>query len=181
MSCMYVTLLKAESETTRSSIMSGDQQWCGHLWTLSTGRPRAAGVSHFLFLLLWVCGYVRINLLRGHTHTHKIQTQYTCTFKHNTHAHSNTIHMHIQTQYTCTFKHNTHAHAHTLTLIHTLTFKRTSQQTVGVIVRLEKEAFKVLTQYGKEVNVPQHAIQPRKTRAVALDCRQVRAFKSCYV
>ncbi|XP_064385499.1 transcription elongation factor SPT5-like isoform X2 [Halichondria panicea] len=43
------------------------------------------------------------------------------------------------------------------------------QQTVGVIVRLEKEVFKVLTQHGKEVTVPQHAIQPRKTRAVALD------------
>ena len=40
---------------------------------------------------------------------------------------------------------------------------------VGVIVRLEKEVFKVLTQQGKEVTVPQHAIQPRKTRAVALD------------
>ena len=48
-----------------------------------------------------------------------------------------------------------------------------SQQTVGVIVRLEKEAFKVLTQHGKEVNVQQHAIQQRKTRAVALDYRQV--------
>lgn len=47
-----------------------------------------------------------------------------------------------------------------------------SQQTVGVIVRLEKEAFKVLTQHGKEVNVPQHAIQLRKTRAVALDNKQ---------
>ncbi len=42
-------------------------------------------------------------------------------------------------------------------------------QVVGVIVRLEKEAFKVLTQHGKEVTVPQHAVQPRKTRAVALD------------
>ena len=42
---------------------------------------------------------------------------------------------------------------------------------VGVIVRLEKEAFKVLTQQNKEVTVPQHAIQPRKTRAVALDHR----------
>ncbi len=40
---------------------------------------------------------------------------------------------------------------------------------MGVIVRLEKEVFKVLTQHGKEVTVPQHAIQPRKTRAVALD------------
>lgn len=46
-----------------------------------------------------------------------------------------------------------------------------SQQTVGVIVRLEKEIFKVLTQHSKEVNVPQHAIQPRKTRAVALDAK----------
>jgi len=36
-------------------------------------------------------------------------------------------------------------------------------------VRLEKEAFKVLTQHGKEVTIPQHAVQPRKTRAVALD------------
>ncbi len=56
-----------------------------------------------------------------------------------------------------------HTHTHT-----------TRQQTVGVIVRLEKEVFekevfKVLTQHGKEVTVPQHAIQPRKTRAVALD------------
>ena len=42
-------------------------------------------------------------------------------------------------------------------------------QVVGVIVRLEKEAFKVLTQQGKEITVPQHAVQPRKTRAVALD------------
>ena len=41
-----------------------------------------------------------------------------------------------------------------------------------MIVRLEKEAFKVLTQHGKEVNVPQHAIQLRKTRAVALDNKQ---------
>ena len=49
---------------------------------------------------------------------------------------------------------------------------RLSQQTVGVIVRLEKEAFKVLTQHGKEVNVPQHAITLRKTRAVALDNKQ---------
>ena len=40
-----------------------------------------------------------------------------------------------------------------------------------MIVRLEKEAFKVLTQHDKEVTVPQHAMQPRKTRAVALDCR----------
>ena len=68
--------------------------------------------------------------------------------------------------YKCILAH-THTHTHT----------HTSQQTVGVIVRLEKEAFKVLTQYGKEVNVPQHAIQPRKTRAVALDCRQVMLFK----
>jgi hypothetical protein len=40
---------------------------------------------------------------------------------------------------------------------------------VGVIVRLEKEAFKVLTQHDKEVTVPQHAVQPRRTKAVALD------------
>lgn len=45
------------------------------------------------------------------------------------------------------------------------------QQVVGVIVRLEREAFKVLTQHDKEVTVPQHAVQPRKTRAVALDSR----------
>lgn len=40
-----------------------------------------------------------------------------------------------------------------------------------MIVRLEREAFKVLTQHDKEVTVPQHAVQPRKTRAVALDSR----------
>ena len=57
-------------------------------------------------------------------------------------------------------------HTHPL---HTPTPHTHSQQTVGVIVRLEKEVFKVLTQHGKEVTVPQHAIQPRKTRAVALD------------
>ena len=38
---------------------------------------------------------------------------------------------------------------------------------------MEKETFKVLTQHGKEVGVKQHAVQPRKTRAVALDCHQV--------
>ena len=38
-------------------------------------------------------------------------------------------------------------------------------------MRLEKEAFKVLTQQDKEVTVPQHAVQPRKTRAIALDNR----------
>ena len=43
-------------------------------------------------------------------------------------------------------------------------------------MRLEKEAFKVLTQFGKEVSVPQHAVQARKTRAVALDHKQV-SFK----
>lgn len=48
-----------------------------------------------------------------------------------------------------------------------LTFSR--QQVVGVIVRLEKESFKVLTHQDKEVTVSQHAVQPRKTRAVALD------------
>ena len=78
--------------------------------------------------------------------------------------------------YKCILAH-THTHACTCTHTHTHTHTHTSQQTVGVIVRLEKEAFKVLTQYGKEVNVPQHAIQPRKTRAVALDCRQVMLFK----
>ena len=45
--------------------------------------------------------------------------------------------------------------------------------TVGVIVRMEKETFKVLSQHGKELSVPQHTVQPRKTRAVALDCHQV--------
>ena len=45
---------------------------------------------------------------------------------------------------------------------------------MGVIVRMEKETFKVLSQHGKELSVPQHAVQPRKTRAVALDCHQVR-------
>ncbi|CAI8005835.1 Transcription elongation factor SPT5 [Geodia barretti] len=45
-------------------------------------------------------------------------------------------------------------------------------QTVGVIVRLEKEAFKVLTQHGKEVNAKPHALQLRKSRGVALDSRQ---------
>lgn len=39
---------------------------------------------------------------------------------------------------------------------------------------MEKETFKVLTQHGKEISVKQHAVQPRKTRAVALDCHQVR-------
>ena len=48
-----------------------------------------------------------------------------------------------------------------------------SQQTVGVIVRLEKEAFKVLTQHGKEMNAKPHALQLRKSRGVALDSRQV--------
>jgi len=73
---------------------------------------------------------------------------------------------------------HTHTHTHIFTHTYSHTHTHYSQQTVGVIVRLEKEAFKVLTQYGKEVNVPQHAIQPRKTRAVALDCRQVRAVWS---
>ena len=49
-----------------------------------------------------------------------------------------------------------------------------SPQTVGVIVRLEKEAFKVLTQHGKEVNAKPHALQLRKSRGVALDSRQVK-------
>ena len=44
---------------------------------------------------------------------------------------------------------------------------------VGVIVRLEKEAFKVLTQHGKELHVPQHTVQKRNNRAVALDMNQV--------
>ena len=30
---------------------------------------------------------------------------------------------------------------------------------VGVIVRLEKEAFKVLTQHGKELDVPHNSIE----------------------
>ena len=48
-----------------------------------------------------------------------------------------------------------------------------SQQTVGVIVRMEKETFKVLTQHGKELSVKQHSVQPRKIKAVALDSHQV--------
>ena len=44
---------------------------------------------------------------------------------------------------------------------------------VGVIVRLEKEAFKVLTQHGKELHVPQHTVQKRNNHAVALDMNQV--------
>ena len=59
-----------------------------------------------------------------------------------------------------------------LAIVDILFIHQHSQQTVGVIVRLEKEAFKVLSQHGKEVNVPQHAIQLRKTRAVALDNKQ---------
>lgn len=51
-----------------------------------------------------------------------------------------------------------------------------SQQTVGVIVRLEKEAFKVLTQHGKEVNAKPHALQLRKSKGVALDSRQVHVY-----
>ena len=52
---------------------------------------------------------------------------------------------------------------------------------VGVIVRLEKEAFKVLTQHGKELHVPQHTVQKRNNRAVALDMNQVSltSFISC--
>ncbi|XP_011410252.2 PREDICTED: transcription elongation factor SPT5-like [Amphimedon queenslandica] len=46
------------------------------------------------------------------------------------------------------------------------------QQTVGVITRMEKEVFKVLTQHGKEQSVKQHSVQLRKTRAVALDSHQ---------
>ncbi len=38
---------------------------------------------------------------------------------------------------------------------------------------MEKETFKVLTQHGKEVSVKQHAVQPRKTKGVALDAHQV--------
>ena len=51
-----------------------------------------------------------------------------------------------------------------------------SPQTVGVIVRLEKETFKVLTQHGKDVSAKPHALQLRKTRGVTLDARQVRTF-----
>ena len=40
-------------------------------------------------------------------------------------------------------------------------------------MRLEKEAFKVLTQHGKELHVPQHAVQKRNNHAVALDMNQV--------
>ena len=52
-------------------------------------------------------------------------------------------------------------------------FTPCSSQMVGVIVRLEKEAFKVLTQHGKELHVPQHTVQKRNNRAVALDMNQV--------
>jgi transcription elongation factor SPT5 len=45
-------------------------------------------------------------------------------------------------------------------------------QTAGVIIRIEKEMFKVLTQHGKELSVKQHTLQPRKTKAVALDAYQ---------
>ncbi|XP_065901538.1 transcription elongation factor SPT5-like [Dysidea avara] len=45
-------------------------------------------------------------------------------------------------------------------------------QMVGVIVRLEKEAFKVLNQHGKLQHVPQHMVQKRNNRAVALDMNQ---------
>ena len=55
----------------------------------------------------------------------------------------------------------------------TLTSAPCSSQMVGVIVRLEKEAFKVLTQHGKELHVPQHTVQKRNNRAVALDMNQV--------
>ena len=46
-------------------------------------------------------------------------------------------------------------------------------QMIGVIVRLEKETFKVLTQHGKELHVPQHTVQKRNNCAVALDMNQV--------
>jgi len=46
-------------------------------------------------------------------------------------------------------------------------------------VRLEKEAFKVLTQYGKLEHVPQHMVQKRNNRAVALDLNQV--YSTMYV
>ena len=44
---------------------------------------------------------------------------------------------------------------------------------VGMIVRLEKEAFKVLTQHGKELHVPQHTVQKRNNCSVALVMNQV--------
>ena len=50
---------------------------------------------------------------------------------------------------------------------------------VGVIVRLEKEAFKVLTQHGKELHVPQLTVQKRSNCAVALDMNQVSLTMSC--
>ena len=51
-------------------------------------------------------------------------------------------------------------------------------------MKLEKETFKVLTQHGKELHVPQHTVQKRNSRAVALDMNQVSlmlilAFVSC--
>ena len=50
---------------------------------------------------------------------------------------------------------------------------------VVVIVRLEKEAFKVLTQHGKELHVPQHTVQKRNNHSVALDLNQVSLAMSC--
>ena len=44
---------------------------------------------------------------------------------------------------------------------------------VVVIVRLEKEASKILTQHGKELHVPQHTVQKKNNRAAALDMNQV--------
>ena len=41
-----LSLDKAEGEATWPSTMSGDEQWCGYLWTLPTGRLGAARVSH---------------------------------------------------------------------------------------------------------------------------------------
>ena len=60
-------------------------------------------------------------------------------------------------------------------------FTPCSSQMVGVIVRLEKEAFKVLTQHGKELHVPQHTVQKRNNRAVALDMNQVSLTHLCLV
>ena len=50
---------------------------------------------------------------------------------------------------------------------------------VAVIVRLEKEASKVLTQHGKELHVPQHTVQKRNNQAVFLDMNQVSLAMSC--
>ena len=58
-------------------------------------------------------------------------------------------------------------------------FTPCSSQMVGVMVRLEKEAFEVLTQHGKELHVPQHTVQKRNNRAVALDMNQISLTHLC--